>query len=438
MKRNVIILGAAGRDFHNFNVFFRDNDQYEVKAFTAFQIPNIADRKYPAKLSGSLYPDGIPIYEEKELPSLIKKLSIDVVVFAYSDLCHEDVMHRASIVNAAGADFWLLGYDKTAITSTKPLISVCAVRTGAGKSETSTKIVKILQNMNKKVITIRHPMPYGNLELQDVQRFATLEDLDKHQCTIEEMEEYEPYVKMGAVIYAGVDYEKILREAEKEADIILWDGGNNDMPFYKSDFQIVLADATRPYHEISYYPGETNIRMADVVIINKQEISCLEDIDDVRVNIQDINPDALIMDAACPPLLDQPNLIKGKRVLVVEDGPTVTHGELPYDEGYVAARKMGAIIVDPRPFAVGDIKEAYEKYPHMDDVVPALGYSKQQMKDLQDTINNAEVDVVVLGTPVDLRRLFSINKPCVTTRCEVQEIGQPTLEFVLKEKFGGK
>jgi predicted GTPase len=436
MKRNVIIMGAAGRDFHNFNVFFRDNDQYDVKAFTAAQIPNISGRKYPTGLAGSLYPQGIPIIEEKVMPAFIKDHAIDVIVFAYSDQPHEVVMNKASLVNALGPDFWLMGYDKTSIASTKPLISVCGVRTGCGKSETSIPIVKILQKLGKKVITIRHPMPYGDLEKQAVQRFATLEDLDKHECTIEEMEEYEPYVKMNAVIYAGVDYEKILRQAETEAEIILWDGGNNDIPFYKSDLKIVVADATRPYHELSYYPGETNIHMADIVIINKQENACPEDIDMVRDNIREVNPGAIIIDATCPPLVDHPEIIKGKRVLVVEDGPTVTHGELPYDEGYIAARKLGAVIVDPRPFAVGDIKEAYELYPHMDNIVPALGYSKEQTKDLADTINNADVDAVVFGTPVDLRRLFNINKPCVTTRCEVQEIGQPTLESILKEKFG--
>lgn len=436
MKRNVIIMGAAGRDFHNFNVFFRDNEDYEVKAFTATQIPNISDRKYPTALSGSLYPQGVPIFEEKELPSLIKKYAIDVVVFAYSDQPHEVVMNKASLVNAVGADFWLMGYDKTSIASTKPVISVCAVRTGCGKSQTSRKIVKILKQMGKKVVSIRHPMPYGNLEEQAVQRFATLEDLNKHKCTIEEMEEYEPYINMGAIIYAGVDYEKILRQAETEADIILWDGGNNDIPFYKSDLKIVVADPARPYHEISYYPGETNVRMADVVIINKEETSCLEDIDIVRDNVRSVNPDVVIIDAASPLTVDQPQLIRGKRVLVVEDGPTLTHGELSIGAGYIAARKMGAQIVDPRPFAIGSIKKAYTDYPQIEMIVPALGYSKEQIKELEDTINNADVDAVVIGTPVDLRRLFPINKPCVIVKYELQEIGEPTLDTILQEKFG--
>ncbi len=436
MKRNVIIMGAAGRDFHNFNVFFRDNQDYDVKAFTATQIPNISDRKYPSSLAGALYPDGIPIHEEKEINNLIKKLNIDVVVFAYSDQHHESVMNKASLVNACGADFWLMGYDKTSIKSTKPVISVCAVRTGCGKSQTSRKIVKILQQMGKKVVSIRHPMPYGDLEAQAVQRFATLDDLQKHQCTIEEMEEYEPYINVGAIIYAGVDYEKILRQAETEADIILWDGGNNDIPFYKSDLKFVVADPARPYHEVTYYPGETNVRMADAVIINKEETSCLEDIEIVRDNIRMVNPDALIIDAASPLTVDQPQIIRGKKVLVIEDGPTLTHGELSIGAGYIAARKLGAEIIDPRPYAIGSIKQAYLDYPQIEMIVPALGYSKEQIKELENTINQAEVDAVVIGTPVDLRRLFPINKPCVKVNYELQEIGEPTLESILKEKFG--
>ena len=436
MKRNVLIMGAAGRDFHNFNVYFRDNDEFDVKAFTATQIPNITERKYPFELAGKLYPNGIQIYPEEELTKLINEFKIDVVCFSYSDVSHEYVMHKASEVIAEGADFWLLGYDKTAISSSKPVISVCAVRTGSGKSQTSRKIVKILSNMGKRVVSIRHPMPYGDLRDQIVQRFENISDFEKYKCTIEEMEEYEPYIKMGAIIYAGVDYEKILRQAETEADIILWDGGNNDLPFYKTDFHIVVADPLRPYHEVSYHPGEANIRMADVVIINKIESADLEDIITVRENIMQVNPKATILEAASPLIVDDPSKIKGKNVIVIEDGPTLTHGEMDIGAGFLAAKMFGASsIVDPKPYAVGSIKAAYEKFPNLDMVVPALGYSEKQLKELEETINNSEADTVIIGTPVDLRRLFTINKQTVKVDYVLQEIGSPNLEDLLKNKF---
>jgi predicted GTPase len=436
MKRNVLIMGAAGRDFHNFNVYFRDNDEFDVKAFTATQIPNITERKYPFELAGKLYPNGIQIYPEEELTKLINEFKIDVVCFSYSDVSHEYVMHKASEVIAEGADFWLLGYDKTAISSSKPVISVCAVRTGSGKSQTSRKIVKILSNMGKRVVSIRHPMPYGDLRDQIVQRFENISDFEKYKCTIEEMEEYEPYIKMGAIIYAGVDYEKILRQAETEADIILWDGGNNDLPFYKTDFHIVVADPLRPYHEVSYHPGEANIRMADVVIINKIESADLEDIITVRENIMQVNPKATILEAASPLIVDDPSKIKGKNVIVIEDGPTLTHGEMDIGAGFLAAKMFGASsIVDPKPYAVGSIKAAYEKFPNLDMVVPALGYSEKQLKELEETINNSEADTVIIGTPVDLRRLFTINKQTVKVDYVLQEIGSPNLEDLLKSKF---
>jgi len=436
VKRNVLIMGAAGRDFHNFNVYFRDNDEFDVKAFTATQIPNITERKYPFELAGKLYPNGIQIYPEEELTKLINEFKIDVVCFSYSDVSHEYVMHKASEVIAEGADFWLLGYDKTAISSSKPVISVCAVRTGSGKSQTSRKIVKILSNMGKRVVSIRHPMPYGDLRDQIVQRFEKISDFEKYKCTIEEMEEYEPYIKMGAIIYAGVDYEKILRQAETEADIILWDGGNNDLPFYKTDFHIVVADPLRPYHEVSYHPGEANIRMADVVIINKIESADLENIITVRENIMQVNPKATILEAASPLIVDDPSKIKGKNVIVIEDGPTLTHGEMDIGAGFLAAKMFGASsIVDPKPYAVGSIKDAYEKFPNLDMVVPALGYSEKQLKELEETINNSEADTVIIGTPVDLRRLFTINKQTAKVDYVLQEIGSPNLEDLLKSKF---
>jgi len=438
-RRRIIIMGAAGRDFHNFNVFFRDNENYEVVAFTATQIPNIEGRVYPPELAGKLYPNGIPIYPEEELPELIKKYNVDAVVFAYSDVSHEYVMHRASIVNAAGADFWLMGYNTTALKSRKPVISVCAVRTGCGKSQTSRKVTDILHKYGIKYAVIRHPMPYGDLRKQVVQRFASYEDLDKNDCTIEEREEYEPHIDRGSVVYAGVDYEKILRQAEEEADVILWDGGNNDIPFYKSDFHIVVTDSLRPGHEVSYHPGETNFRMADVIIINKIDSAPPENVETIRNHIREINPKARVIDAVSPIFVEDAEKIYGKRVIVVEDGPTLTHGGMRFGAGFVAARKFGAAeIIDPRPYAVGSIKETYEKYPHLDLILPAMGYGEQQMKELEETINKSDADLVVIGTPIDLRRILKLNKPAVRVKYELQEIGNPTLEDLLKpflEKF---
>lgn len=436
MKRRVIIMGAAGRDFHNFNVYFRDNSDYEVVAFTATQIPDIDDKLYPPALAGSLYPEGIPIYSEEELKNLILKHNIDLVVFSYSDVPHEAVMHKASLVNAIGADFMLLGAKSTSIKTSKPLISICAVRTGCGKSQTTRAVIKALQAKGKKVVSIRHPMPYGDLLAQKVQRFASLDDLKKHNCTIEEMEEYEPHIAMNSVIYAGVDYEAILKEAEKEADVIIWDGGNNDISFYSSDNHIhmVVVDPHRPGHEIAYHPGETNLYMADVVVINKIDTSDFEAILEVRDNIQAICPQATVIDGASPLTVDKPEMIKGKRVLVVEDGPTLTHGEMEYGAGVVAAQKFGAgELVDPRPFAVGAISETFTKYPDIGILLPAMGYGEKQMKDLQETINSTDCDVVVIATPIDLTRVIEINKPFVRVQYELQEIGKPDLADVLKD-----
>ncbi len=433
-KTRIIIMGAAGRDFHNFNVYFRDNEAYDVVAFTATQIPNIDDRKYPAELAGGLYPDGIPIHPESELPELIKKHSIDMVVFAYSDVPYDYVMSKSAIVNAAGADFWLLGAEKTMVKSVKPLISVCATRTGCGKSQTSRKVVKMLKEAGKKVVSIRHPMPYGDLVKQKVQRFATMEDMDYHKCTIEEREEYEPHVENGLVIYAGVDYEAILREAEKEADVIVWDGGNNDLPFYKPDLHIVVTDPHRPGDELFYYPGEANLRMADVVIINKIDTADNDNINDLRENIAFANPDAVVIDGASPIFVEGYEQIKGKRVLVVEDGPTLTHGEMTYGAGVVAAEKFGAAeLVDPRPYTVGTITETFEKYPDIGVLLPAMGYGEQQIKDLEETINNTDCDLVIIGTPIDLRKIININKPALRVTYELEEIGKPRLEDVLKD-----
>ncbi len=434
MKKRVIIMGAAGRDFHNFNVYFRDNENYEVVAFTATQIPNIEKRKYPAELAGKLYPDGIPIYPEEELPELIKKYNVDEVVFAYSDVSHEYVMHKASIVHASGANFVLLGPKSTMLKSSKPVIAVTAVRTGSGKSQTSRKVFRLLRERGLKVVSIRHPMPYGDLVKQKVQRFASYEDLDKNECTIEEREEYEPYIDMGGVVYAGVDYEAILRQAEKEADVIIWDGGNNDFPFYKPDLWIVVADPHRPGHEMKYHPGETNFRAADVIIINKMDTANRDDIQEIFDSIEKANPDAIVIEAASPLFVDKPELIKGKRVLVVEDGPTLTHGGMRYGAGYVAAKKYGAKeIVDPRPYAVGSIIDTYKKYSHLHVILPAMGYGEKQMKELEETINNADVDVVVSGTPIDLNRVIKVNKPIVRVRYELDEIGKPDLNDVLED-----
>ena len=431
--QNTIIMGAAGRDFHNFNVFFRDNKAYRIIAFTANQIPDISGRRYPAALAGDLYPDGIPIHDESNLLEIIKKESVDLVVLAYSDLSHETVMHKASTVLAAGADFMLMGASHTMIPSSKPVISICAVRTGCGKSQTTRRVCDILRAAGKRVVAVRHPMPYGDLVQQKVQRFATLEDMDKHHCTIEEREEYEPHITRGVVVYAGVDYEAILREAEKEADIVVWDGGNNDMPFYRPDLEIVVVDPHRPGHEVGYYPGETNLRRANVIVINKIETADPDDIDEVRINISETNPKATVIDAASPLHIENGSAIFGKKVLVVEDGPTLTHGEMQYGAGVMAARKFGAEqLVDPRPFAVSSIQGTYEKYPEIGILLPAMGYGDKQVKDLETTINRTECDLVIIATPIDLTRLIKINKPTVRVEYELQEIGEPTLEDVLR------
>jgi predicted GTPase len=430
-------MGAAGRDFHNFNTFYRDNKDYEVVAFTATQIPNIEGRKYPAELAGSLYPGGIPIYPEADLEALIRDENIDQVVFAYSDVPHEYVMHKACLVNAVGADFRLLGTHNTQIKSNKPVVAVCAVRTGSGKSQTTRRVSLILRDMGYRVAAIRHPMPYGDLVKQKVQRFADYNDLDKYDCTIEEREEYEPHLDNHIIVYAGVDYGAILKEAEKEVDIVLWDGGNNDFPFYVPDLMIVVADPHRPGHEIRYYPGETNVRLADVFVINKVDTANQEDVITVRDNLFMLNPSATVIEAASPLFVDDPTAIRGKRVLVVEDGPTLTHGEMAYGAGFVAARRFGAAeIVDPRPYAVESIKATYEKYPNTGTILPAMGYGEEMMHDLQDTINKADVDLVISGTPIDLTRIIKINKPIQRVRYELQEIGEPTLRTILMEKFG--
>ncbi|MBP7196780.1 MAG: GTPase [Anaerolineaceae bacterium] len=432
-----IIMGAAGRDFHNFNTFYRDNEKYEVVAFTATQIPNIEGRKYPTELAGKLYPDGIKIYPESELPELIKKFDVDEVVFAYSDVPYDYVMHKSAMVNALGADFRLMGTKETQVKSTKPVIAICAVRTGCGKSQTTRRVAAILQEMGLKVAAIRHPMPYGDLVKQRVQRFATYADLDKHECTIEEREEYEPHIDNGVIVYAGVDYEAILREAEKEVDVVLWDGGNNDFAFYKPDLMITVADPLRPGHEKAYYPGEVNIRVSDVVVINKVDTANPEDIIKVRESVHELNPNAIIIEGASPIYVDDPEAIRGKRVLVVEDGPTLTHGGMKIGAGWVAARRFGAAeIVDPRPFAVGEILATYKKYPDTGNILPAMGYGEQQVRDLEKTIEAADVDMVVIGTPIDLTRVMKINRPSQRVRYELEEIGKPDLEDILKKKFG--
>lgn len=436
MRQKVIIMGAAGRDFQNFNTFFRNNEQYDVVAITATQIPGIDDKKYPAELAGSLYPKGIPILPESRLISLIKEHNIDLVVLAYSDLPYERVMHNASLVNAAGADFMLMGQKNTAIKTTKPLVTVCAVRTGCGKSQTSRAVVRYFKEKGLRVVSIRHPMPYGDLVKQKVQRYETLDDLVKHDCTIEEMEEYEPHIAMGSIIYSGVDYEAIVREAEKEADVIIWDGGNNDTPFYTSDkeLKIVVVDPHRAGHELSYYPGETNVRLADVIVINKIDSADFDDIYHVRENCRSINPSAKIIEAASPVFVEDPSIIAGKHVLVVEDGPTLTHGEMTYGAGIVAAEKCGvADTVDPRPWAVGEIAATFENYPDIGILLPAMGYGDKQIRDLEETINNCKCDAVVIGTPIDLRRIINIKKPSVRVTYELQEIGKPTLSDILQE-----
>jgi len=432
-KIRVIIIGAAGRDFHNFNVIYRNNPLYEVVAFTAAQIPNIDGRKYPASLAGDLYPNGIPIYSENELEELIKKFNVEECVLSYSDLPYETVMHIGSRVISAGAKFSMMGSYPTMLKSSKPVISICAVRTGCGKSQTTRAIVKELMSNGKKVVSVRHPMPYGDLEAQKVQRFASIEDLHKHKCTIEEMEEYEPHIAMGSVIYAGVDYEAILREAEKEADIIIWDGGNNDMPFYKPDLSVVVVDPLRPGHEISYYPGEVNLRMADVIVINKIDSAYPDDVDFVLENIRNYNPKAQVIFAASAIMVDNPELILNKNVLVIEDGPTLTHGEMKIGAGTVAANRFGAnSLIDPRPYAVGKIAETFEIYPEIGTLLPAMGYGEKQMKDLEATINATKCDSVVIATPIDLNRFIKINKPSTRVYYELAEIGIPNIKTILK------
>jgi len=437
MPVRTLIMGAAGRDFHNFNVYFRTNPEYTVVAFTATQIPDIEGRTYPAALAGAQYPTGIPIFAETDLVDIIRREKIDQVVFAYSDVPHEYVMHKASQVLAAGADFRLMGLKSTQLKSTKPVVSVCAVRTGSGKSQTTRRVSLILRGMGYRVAAIRHPMPYGDLVRQAVQRFAEYEDLERQNCTIEEREEYEPHLDNGVIVYAGVDYERILRQAEQEVDIVLWDGGNNDFPFYVSDFKIVVADPHRPGHEISYHPGETNARDADVFVINKVDTASAENVITVRQNLSQVNPDAIVIEAASPLFVQDPKAIRGKRVLVVEDGPTLTHGEMRYGAGWVAARRFGAAeIIDPRPYAVGSIQATYAKYPNTGPVLPAMGYGAAQTHDLEATINAVDADLVLIATPIDLNRVVNIRKPSQRVRYELQEIGQPNLADLLKEKFG--
>ena len=430
----VIIMGAAGRDFHNFNSYFRDNPAYEVVAFTATQIPDIEGRQYPPGLAGKQYPQGIPIYAEAELPELIKEFDVDQVIFAYSDVSHEYVMHQASLVMACGADFRLMGPQTTMLKSKRPVVAVTAVRTGSGKSQTTRYVAKLLTEAGKKVAVIRHPMPYGNLEEQVCMRFATYDDLDKFQCTIEEREEFEPHIDIGMVVYAGVDYEVILRQAEEEADVILWDGGNNDIPFYFSDVHIVIVDPHRPGHETSYHPGETNLRMADIAIINKIDSADPAKVEEVKETISRINPTATIILANSPISVEQPEAIKGKKVLVVEDGPTLTHGNMAYGAGVIAAEKLGAgELLDPRPYAVGSIQKTFAKYGHLSRLLPAMGYGKTQIQELEQTINSSPAEIVVIGTPIDLRRVMTIDKPAVRVGYELEEIGTPQLKGLLNK-----
>lgn len=432
-RKKVIIMGAAGRDFHNFNMVYRDDPSTQVVAFTATQIPDIEGRTYPPKLAGPLYPEGIPIYPEEDLPRLIKQFDVDEVVFSYSDVSYMTLMHRASMVLASGAKFSLLGPKDTMLKSKKPVISICAVRTGVGKSQTTRKVAEILKERGKKVAAIRHPMPYGNLEEQIWERFATYEDLDAYKCTIEEREEYEPHIDRGNIVYAGVDYAEILKRAEEEADVILWDGGNNDLPFIKPDCHIVLVDPHRPGHETSYYPGEANLRMADIAVINKVDTARPEDVSAVRESVRKINPRAIVVEAASPVFADNPGDVFGKKVLVIEDGPTLTHGEMPYGAGVIAARKWGAAeLIDPRPYAVGSIAKTYEKYPHIGPLLPAMGYSPKQIEELAQTVSNVPCDLVIVATPIDLRRVMKIDKPSMRVRYELQEIGRPTLREAIE------
>ena len=437
MKRiKTIILGAAGRDFHDFNTYLRENERYEVVAFTATQIPDIEGRLYPPELSGKLYPKGIPIQAEGELTELIKKYKVEQVFLSYSDLPYKRVMNLASEVMAAGADFRLLGPEHSMIKSNKPLVAICAVRTGCGKSQASRRVVKYFKEKGIKCAAIRHPMPYGDLAKQAVQRFATYEDFTKHECTIEEREEYEPYIEQGLVIFAGVDYGAILAEAEKEADVILWDGGNNDLPFYKPDVHITVADPHRAGHEVNYYPGEVNFRMADVIVINKMDSAKLEDVKIIEENIKQFNPKAIVVKSNAPFEVEDPSVIEGKRVLVVEDGPTLTHGGMKFGVGYLAAKKYKVKeIIDPRPFAVGTIAATYKKYNHLTDILPAMGYGEQQMKDLEETINKSDAEAVVIGTPIDLGKLLKIDKPSTRVTYTLEEIGSPTLAEILDKEI---
>jgi Predicted GTPase len=436
--RRVVIMGAAGRDFHNFNVYYRDNPYYRVVAFTATQIPDIEGRVYPAALAGALYPEGIPIISEKELADLVRKEQVDEVVFAYSDVSHQYVMNRASLALACGADFRLLGPKSTMLQAKVPVVAVTAARTGAGKSQTTRKVAEILTAAGLKVVVVRHPMPYGNLEEQAVQRFAAHSDLEKHRCTIEEREEYEPHIDRGNVVYAGVDYGKILEQAEAEADVLLWDGGNNDFSFYRPDLTITVVDPHRPGHETSYHPGETNVRMADVVVVNKVDSAPPEQVEQVIETVRKLNPNALIIRAASPITVDDPQIARGKRAVVVEDGPTLTHGEMAYGAGSIAAERIGATPVDPRPYAVGSLKGVFQTYSHLGAVLPAMGYGETQMRELQETINATPADVVIIGTPIDLGRLLHLDKPFVRVRYDLEEQGEPNLASILEERIISK
>ncbi|HPN36534.1 MAG TPA: cyclic 2,3-diphosphoglycerate synthase [bacterium] len=434
MAKKVIIMGAAGRDFHNFNVYFRNRQEYQVVAFTAAQIPHIDDRRYPAELAGPLYPSGIPIFPETDLVELLRREEVDEVFFAYSDISHESVMHKASLVNACGATFSLLGPRHAMLKSKKPVVAVCAVRTGCGKSQTVRRVAEILRSRGKKVVAVRHPMPYGDLAAQKVQRFASVDDLVKHHCTIEEMEEFEPFITHNGIIYAGVDYEAILRQAEKEADVLIWDGGNNDTPFFRPDLHIVVADPLRAGHEVSYHPGETNLRMAHCVVINKEVEADPLDLQRVRDNIRAVNPKAAVVDAASPIRVDHSEWIAGRSVLVVEDGPTLTHGEMKFGAGVMAARAFGAArLVDPRPYLQGSLVQTFADYPEIGTLLPAMGYGKEQMADLQATIQATPCDAVVIGTPIDLRRIIRIPQPCCRVFYDLQEIGRPNLQDVLEK-----
>jgi predicted GTPase len=435
-RRRVVIRGAAGRDFHNFNVAFRDNDRYDVVAFTATQIPNIEGRRYPPELAGRFYPQGIPILPESDLATVVHRESVDEVVFAYSDVSHEYVMHKASQTISEGPDFRLMGSTSTMLDSSEPVVAVCAVRTGSGKSQTTRHVCDVLQAMGKTVVVVRHPMPYGDLAAQAVQRFANYDDLDRHQCTIEEREEYEPHIDRGVTVYAGVDYEAILRKAEDEADIVVWDGGNNDLPFYRPDLYIVVADPHRPGHELRYHPGEANLRAADIVVINKVDTAHPDGVAQVRQSIASLNPEAIVVEAASPIFVEEPDKIRGKRVLVIEDGPTLTHGGMTYGAGTVAARRFGAAeLVDPRPFAIRSIADTFRKYPNTGTLLPAMGYGEAQVKDLEETINATECDLVLSATPIDLRRILKVRRPMDRVRYELQVIGTPTLQQLLEERF---